>query len=448
VIEPQIKRVLVASRGEAALRFARAAHARGIEVVALVDLSRDEGAAWPSEIDVPVYVPADARGRWPAVGAVIDVALDAGCDAIYPAWGALVRDADLAVLAGRVGLKVVGPTSTLLSAVADRIGMRAIAEEVGLPVVPGSEPLTDLSHAQTWLAWSGLPAVVRSLESSTAGSGRRLTDTVEAEEVVSALQEVGPVMLERVVQGAREVEVPVIGDGKGGVVALADREITVRDGHVRVLTEAPAPGMSSVSRTEVLAYADALARQLRWKGIGAVRFLVTPDGRPYFLQIRPGVQPWHGATEALLGVDLMDAELRLAEGGPLFWSPSDIRANGHAMALRVRAAFDDEEVGELVLDEGVRFQPALVVGDRTRAGQALGTLIVRAPTRQACIVRARALLDRWPQSGVTPETALLKRLFDERAFWEGPLDREAVAALAAPYASEPDRSAVRGLDVD
>ncbi len=438
---PELRRVLAVCRGEAALRVARAGRSQGIEVVALLDPERDEGAAWPDALDGVVAVPPDARGRWPDAGAAVGAAMDAGCDALYAAWGARVRDADLGLMGARAGLLCAGPSPELLDRIADRPGLRVLAEEVGVPTVPGSEPLTELSQAQTWLAWTGLPAVVRSLDPGLPG-GRRVATEAEAARVIETLLDFAPVMLERVVTGAREVEVPFIGDGQGRVVTLADREITVRDGAVRVLTEAPAPGLAGSSRTEVHAYTHALGRQLEWRGVGSARFLVTPDGRPYFLQIRPGVQPWHGATEALLGVDLVDAELRLAEGGPLFWHRSDIQPKGHAMALRVRAAADDEVIGPLQLPPDLRFDPAEIEGGRTQRGRSLGTLVVRGPTRQACIVRARAALARWPQQGVTPDLDLLIRLFDDKAFWLGPLDREAVAALRDAGAAAAVDSAV------
>ena len=383
---------------------------------------------WADELDGAVVVAPDARGRWPGVEEVIGAAVDAGCDAVYAGWGARVRDPDLGHAAQRVGLLPIGPSPEFLAAVADRPGMRAVAEELGLPVVPGSDPITEVGQALAWLAWAGLPAAVRSLDPGLPGV-RRVTDIEMAESVIEGLLPYGPVMVERYVVGAREVEVPVIGDGKGRVLCLSDREITVRDGGVRVLTEAPAPALEGTGRTEVLSYSDALARQIGLRGVASVRFLVPPDGRPYFLQVRPGVQPWHGATEELLGLDLVDAELQLASGFPLFWRSSDLEVEGHAMALRVRASEDGQTVGPTDLPAGLRLDPALVEGDQTSAGRALGTLVVTAPTRQACIVRARAALERWPQAGVTPDLEMLGRLFDDRAFWEGPLDREAVAAM-------------------
>lgn len=423
-----LRRILAACRGEAALRIQRAAAREGLEVVGLVDPARDDAPEWAEVLAGATTVPADARGRWPAVDGVVDAAVDAGCDAVYAGWGARVRDPELGLAARRAGLLSIGPSPELLSVVADRPGLRAVAEELGVPVVPGSEPLTDLAQALAWLAWTGLPAAVRSLDPGLSGV-HRVEDMQSAEAVIERLLLYGPVMVERHVLGAREVEVPIIGDGSSRFVCLSNREITVRDGGIRVLTEAPAPTLSGAARSEVMSYADALARQIGLRGVASVRFLVPEDGRPYFLQVRPGVQPWHGVTEALLGVDLVDAELQLASGFPLFWRPGDVVYEGHAMALRVRAARDGERVGGTRLDEGLRLDPALVEGDRTRAGRALGTLVVTAPTRQACIVRARATLERWPQAGVTPDLRVWGRLFDERAFWEGTLDREAVASL-------------------
>ncbi len=144
-----LRRILAACRGEAALRIRRAAAREGLEVVGLIDPSRDQEPVWADELDGAAVAAPDARGRWPSVEAAVSAAIDAGCDAVYPGWGARVRDPDLGHLARRMGLLPIGPPPELLATVADRRGMWAVAEEVGLPVVPGSEPITDLAQAQT-----------------------------------------------------------------------------------------------------------------------------------------------------------------------------------------------------------------------------------------------------------------------------------------------------------
>lgn len=424
----ELRRLLVADRGMAALRALRWARQAKVEVVGLVAES-DGDAVWPDDLDFAVYVPAEEGSPWPSAERALAAAHDAGCDAIHPGYTWLGRTPALVELMATSGLAWAGTGQHALGICADRAICRATAEELGLPVVPGSMPILDEAQGQLWLARVGLPVALRAVSPGRRGPPRRIHRAPEAAEALRAALSEGPVLLERLVVGAREVEVPVIWDGAAAPVALGDRDLTMRGAHGRLIVEAPAPALSEKTREIIVGQAIAIVRHLQLRGLCAVRFLVPPDGRPYLLQVIPGLSPWHGVTEALFGVDLFDAQLRIAVGDALELSAADLEPAGHHLWLDLRAAADGE-LFELP-DMELRRDLAVVEGDLVMAGDSLGAMIVGAPTRHAAIVRARASLDGPLLPGVDVDRTELDAVFNSVEFWSGPLDRDRAAALLA-----------------
>jgi len=420
----ELRRLLVADRGAAALRARRWGEAARVEIVALIS-DQDGDALWPDDVDFTVYVPS-GEGRWPAPERVLAAAYDAGCDAIHPGYTALGRTTAMVELLSASALAWAGAGHHALGVCSDRSVTRTIAEEIGLQVVPASLPILDEAQGHMWTARVGLPVRLRSAKEG--GGARRIVR--EAAEIGPALQAAlaeGPVIIERLVLGAREIEVPVLWDGSAAPLTLGDRDLTVHDTAGRVVVEAPAPGLSDKTREQMAQAAGALVRAIQLRGLCAVRFLVAPDGRPYLLQVIPGLSPWHAVTEALFAIDLFDAQLRLATGDGLRIEPADLVPAGHHVWMRLRA----EAEGELLElpDMELRRDLALVVGDVVGPGDEIGAVVVGAPTRQAAIVRARASLDGPLTPGVPIDRRALDQVFDSVAFWGGPLDREAVARL-------------------
>lgn len=409
-----IHRVLAACRGEAALRVVRSARAAGMESVALF-AEEDAEAEWVEEADYAVYVPAEDE-PWPAVHRVVSAGADSGCDAVHPGWGPLCRSVFAAELVVRSGMAWLGPSVRALEAVSDRGAQREAAQRLGIPTVPGSDPISVPLQARTWMAWAGAPVLLKPLDTlGLPGRSLRIDDLDDQADLLEEVLADGPAMLERLVLDAREIEVPVLAGADGRVAALSDRETTVRSAVDRLVVEAPAPGLDDALRGTLRDSAVRLAQELGWQGLGAVRFLLTGDGRAWFLGMRPGLTPWHAATEVALGLDLVDAELHLASGADLAWDPADLVPLGHALTLRVPAA----AAGTLASVEepvDVALQPAGVAGDTLEAGALFGSVTVRAPTRQAAIVRARTALDRWPMTGVPLHDAPLRALLDDPGF--------------------------------
>jgi acetyl/propionyl-CoA carboxylase alpha subunit len=430
VSRPRIGRLLVAARGMEALRIARVCRDMGVETVALLQ-ERDGEAAWPDEVDYAAYC-APGEGAWPDPRRVVDAAQDAGCDAIHPGYGPQARSAALSELSAASNLGYVGPGPEVLEVALDRLRVRRRAQALGIPVVPGTDALTDAAAALTWVTLTGLPVVLKTVR--LGWPAVRIERAAELEPALARRMAVGPVYLERQVEGARLVEVPVFGDGQGGAVAVGDREVTVRIGGQRLLAECPASGLPDGLAETLHDRAQHLAADLRWRGLGAFQFLVTPDGRAYLLQLRPGLQPWSGVTEAAYGVDLVDAQVRLTAGDRLGWSAGDLRADGVALCVRLvaRGAGEAARRPAVPPGPGATLWTALQPGEPIAPLDELATLTVREPTRQAALVRARALIEGLDPGGVPTDLPALLRLFDAPDFWRGPIDRDQVRALLLP----------------
>ena len=390
--------------------------------------AQDADAEWVEAADYAVYVP-DEHGPWPSVERVVSAGVDSGCDAVHPGWGALCRSAWSAELVVRSGMAWLGPSLPALEAVSDRTAQRAAAVKLEIPMVPGSDPVTEALQVHTWMAWAGAPALLKPIDTlGLPGRSLRIDDIEASAQLIQSVLADGPALLERLVLDAREIEIPVLAGVDGRVAALGDRETTVRSGHDRLLVESPVVGLTDGLRATLRQQAIALATRLGWQGLGAVRFLLTSDGRAWFLGLRPGLTPWHAATEVALGLDLVETELHLASGAHLGWSSDDLAPIGHAITLRVPVA-ETAAVDDVVEPADVAVQAAAVPGDVLEAGELCGSVTVRAPTRQAALVRARAVLDRWPVRGVTLDDGPLRSLLDDPGFWQAPVHRERAAQL-------------------
>ena len=421
----RIRRLMVASRGPLAIQLAKVGRQMGVEIVVPIH-EGDADATWPDAADYAAYIP-QTDGHWPSLQRVVEVASDAGCDAIHPGWSWLARSPELADELSRTGIGLIGPRMDLLSAMNDRGSIRDYAAEIGIPVVPGSEALTDEGEAQTWLAWTGVPAMVKPVQRG-AMNKLVLREMSEASDQLLKAMSQGPVLLERIVESAREIEVPFMGDGEGGVVTLLDRETTVQLNGRRVIAEAPAPCLDAVTHEEISTYAHLIASGLEWDGLGAVRFLVTPDGRAYFLTLRAGLQPWYPATEAVAGVDLLEAQIRVAGGEHLGWSSDDVHIDGHAIVLCV-VAKEGGTIEEIDLPEGLRIDLGVEPGDLVQAGDEIATLQVHTRSRQTSIVQAKAALDRLQITGCRHNATDLSRVLADARFWTGGLNRDEMMEL-------------------
>lgn len=446
--ERRIERVLIAARGGEGMALLRAVEASGREGVLLMR-EEDGRQAWIDEVAFVVHVPAAEDGHWPDWGAVASAALDAGCDALLAA-GELAGHAGLSERLVSINVYELGPGHALLQQVADGVRLLDLARSLGIRVVPALDLPEDreraLSEAEGWLHRWGPPVWLR-VRSPDGGISARRFGTMEAAlEGVGASLTLGRLSLLHTPPNARVIEVPVMGDGAGGVLALGDREVTLARAGEPVLVETPAADLSAPLRAELQEQALKLCRALRWRAAGAVVFAVTADGRAFLRELRPGVSPWQEGTRAVYGLDLVELMLALAEGQQITFAQEEIVPGGAALTLRlfVEAAAplpehlapqegprpEEEEglaedtdglpLGWVKLPEDVALDIPLVAGDHVRLGEDLGVVTVTAPTRQSCLVRGKSALDHIDIGGVQHTGTLLTEVLSDSAYWRGP----------------------------
>lgn len=419
--------VLVANRGEIALRVLRACRELGMRGIA-VHSEADRGAPWLDLADeVHLLGPAPASESYLDVQRVIDVAHRAGADAVHPGYGFLSEHADAARAVTEAGLTWIGPPPQALERLGDKLAARAVARAARAPVVPGTdEPLSDPAAAHAFVEAHGLPVAIKAAH---GGGGRGLRVVREAHalprELDAARREAraafgrDEVYLERYLDRPRHVEVQVLADAHGHVVALGDRDCSVQRHHQKLLEEAPAPDLDPTTREELAAAAVRIAEQVGYVGAGTCEFLIEGDDRA-FLEMNARLQVEHPVTELVTGVDLVRAQLRIAAGEERPWGAEAITVRGHAIEARINAedpARDFAPAPGLVTrwvapaGPGVRVDAGVATGWEVppHYDSLLAKVIAHGATRTEALATLRRALDELVVEGV-PTTAAFHRL--------------------------------------
>jgi acetyl-CoA carboxylase biotin carboxylase subunit len=433
-----IKRVLVANRGEIAVRVMRACRELGISTVAVCsDVDRHARHVREADRVVPLGG-RSSRESYLDADRVIEAARKAGVDAVHPGYGFLSESAAFARGCEDAGLIFVGPPAAAIELMGSKPAARALAARIGVPVVPGEVPVAQSDEAlEAAVRRIGLPALVK----PAAGGGGigmrevRTADTI-AEAVRGARHDAaaafGDDMLyvERLVERPRHVEVQVFGDRHGTLVHLLERECSLQRRHQKVVEECPSPAVTPALRARMGEAALAVARAAGYSSAGTVEFLLDGEGDAaafYFLEMNTRLQVEHPVTEAVTGLDLVHAQLRVAQGNRLAWRQDRIAARGHAIECRVYA--EDPSAGflpqaghVLVYAEphapGVRVDGGLEAGDEVpvQFDPLVAKLIAHAEDRPAAIARARAALARFVVLGVRTNTSYLRAVLGHPDF--------------------------------
>jgi acetyl/propionyl-CoA carboxylase alpha subunit len=436
--ERRFASVLVANRGEIAVRVIRTLRAMGIRSVAVFS---DADARAPHALlaDAAVRIgPPAPRDSYLSVDAVVAAAKAAGVDAVHPGYGFLSERADFARALETAGIAFVGPSAAVLEATGDKLGVKATVARAGVPVVPG--PLGAVADGPEALAAAakatGYPLLLKAVGGGGGKGMREVASPAALEEAAaSARREASAAFAdvrlyaEALVTGARHVEVQVLCDAAGEVRVLSDRDCSLQRRHQKVIEEAPAPGLSEATRATLHEAAAKAARALGYRNAGTVEFLVSPDGKAYFLEVNRRLQVEHPVTEAVIGLDLVAWQVRLAQGERLppasAWAP-----RGHAIEARVCA--EDPEKG-FVPSPGplLRVVEPQGPGVRVDSGVASGgevsphydslllKVIAWAETRDEAIARLDAALADTHVLGVRTNTAFLRRCLLSDAFRAG-----------------------------
>ena len=435
-----IRRVLIANRGEIAARIIRTCRLLGIEtVLAASSADRDSLPAKFANRTVCIGPPRPADS-YLKVETIVHAALGTECDAIHPGYGFLSERAALASLCESNDVIFIGPTAAQIGAVGDKLRARSEAQAANVPVVPGGSVST-VDEAVSLGKSIGAPLLVKAVG---GGGGRgmkrvdRLDDLPDAMELASA--EAGAafgdarVYLERYIASGRHVEVQVLGDGKGHVIHLGERDCSVQRRYQKLIEETPAPGLSEKLRNALHAAAVRFAERLSYRGAGTVEFLVDREREAfYFLEMNARIQVEHPVTEAITGVDLVAEQIAVANGEGLRLKQSDIRRNGCAIECRVNAedpANDFRPSPGLVREavwpagEGIRVDTHIVSGSRVPPfyDSLMAKIIAHAPDRFAALAKLHAALAATRVSGVATNLAFQAEVLSDPEFQAGGVD--------------------------
>ncbi|MFB3820111.1 MAG: acetyl/propionyl/methylcrotonyl-CoA carboxylase subunit alpha [Candidatus Methylomirabilales bacterium] len=457
-------RLLIANRGEIAVRIIRACRERGFESVAVYS-EADRRAPHVLAADQAVLLgPPPPSESYLSMPAILDAARASGATMVHPGYGFLAESPAFAAACAEAGLVFVGPPADVIARMGSKTEARRAMAAAGVPVVPGEAP-ADQSDASLAAAVRrvGLPALIKP---AAGGGGKGMRVVREAAEVAGALPGArrearsafgdGRLYVERLLEGARHVEVQVFADSHGNLVHLFERDCSAQRRHQKVIEESPSPAVTPALRARLGAAAVAAARAAGYVNAGTVEFLLVGEGDDaafHFLEMNTRLQVEHGVTEMVTGTDLVHAQLDVALGRPLPWRQEDLAQTGHAIECRLYA--EDPEAGFLpqagrlaVYREpqgpGIRVDGGVAEGDEVTVhyDPLLAKLIVRAASREEAIARARAALARFPVLGIRTNGPYLRRVLDSREFRSGSLDtgfldRETPARFAAAPADVP-----------
>lgn len=463
-----IRRVLIANRGEIALRVIRACRVAGIETVAVYS-DADAEAPHVLAAHAAVHVgPPPAAESYLNVAAILEAARSQGADSVHPGYGFLSERAHFARAVEEAGLVFIGPPAAVIERLGSKSGARRIMASAGVPVVPGEAPLDQDDAALTEAARRlGAPLLVKP---SAGGGGigmkvvRRIDDLAAAlpqarREAVSAFGD-GTLYLERLIERPRHVEIQIFADRQGHTVHLFERECSAQRRHQKVVEETPCPALTPGLRARMGEAAVTAARAVGYENAGTVEFLLDGEGDDasfYFLEINTRLQVEHPITECVVGVDLVQAQLAVASGLPLPWSQAELTQRGHAVECRIYAEAPASgflpQAGTLLryrepAGPGIRVDSGVAEGGEVPVfyDPLLAKLVVWGATRTESLARMRDALTRFEVLGLHTNLAFLAAVVAHENFIAGRIDTgfldRNLDALARPDVHVPDTALV------
>ena len=460
-------RLLIANRGEIAVRVIRACREAGITTIAVYS-DADAGARHVTMADEAFRLGSSpAADTYLSIDAVIGAARATGAQAVHPGYGFLSENAQFAAACAEAGLAFVGPPAGAVARMGSKVNARRIAREAGAPVVPGDTPDDQSDIALAAAAERvGLPVLIKPSE---GGGGIGMKAVHERTALPGAIAQArrearaafgdGTLYVERLIERPRHIEVQVMADSHGHAVYLFERECSIQRRHQKIVEEAPSTAVTPKLRTRMGETAVAIARAAGYQNAGTVEFLVEGTGdaaRFYFLEMNARLQVEHPVTEAVTGVDLVRAQLLVAAGAPLPWAQRELTCRGHAIEARIYAEdplqHDLPQAGRLLLYRepsmpGIRIDSAVAEGDEVSVhyDPLIAKLVAWGETREAARQRALAALAEFPILGVRTNMGLLRELLRHPRFVAGDLDtgfldteRPAILKRLAPAPELPE----------
>ena len=433
------EKVLIANRGEIALRIHRACREMGIRTVA-VHSTADAAAMHVRLADESVCIgPPAARDSYLNVAAILSAATITGADAIHPGLGFLAEDADFAATVEEHGLTFIGPSPEHIRLMGNKVAAKNAVRRLGIPTVPGSPGgVRDLATADAAASTIGYPVLIKA---SAGGGGRGMKVARDRSELAQMLPIAqneassffgcGEVYLERHLERPRHIEIQILGDGEGAIVHLGERDCSLQRSHQKVLEESPSPALNTAERNRLGELAVAALGELGYKSLGTLEFLYQ-DGEFFFIEMNTRLQVEHPVTEMVSGLDLVREQLRIAAGAPLGYRQSDVKLCGHAIECRINAESPDSfapSPGRITDYHapgglGVRVDSALYQGYTVPPyyDSLVSKLVVQGKSRNECLMRLRRALEEYVIGGIETTIPLHQRLVGAGEFIDGDYD--------------------------
>ena len=433
-----VKKVLVANRGEIAVRVIKACHEMGITAVAVY--SEADRDSLPARMADEAYCigPAQAKKSYLDIARIIETARAAGADAIHPGYGFLSENADFADACANYGITFIGPSGEAIRHMGDKAAARRTMAAAGVPVVPGTEDVVhDEEEARTTADRIGYPVLIKA---AAGGGGKGMRVVEDRDELVRALRQASQeaersfgnagVYLEKYLPRSRHVEIQIMADSFGGVVYLGERDCSTQRRHQKVVEEAPSPAVTPDMRARMGEAAVRAARAVNYCGAGTVEFIVDDEGHFYFMEMNTRIQVEHPVTEMVTGTDLVKGQILVAGGETLPWRQQDIHINGWAMECRINA---EDPLNNFMPCPGTitRYTPPFGRGIRVDSAMYRGCvitpfydsmiakLIVWAPTREDAVEKMEAALEAFKIEGVLTTIPLQRKILRSEVFRSG-----------------------------
>ena len=446
-----ILKVLVANRGEIALRVMKTAQEMGIATVAVYS-EADSDAPFARFADEAICIgPPPSSESYLLGDRVIEAALKTGADAIHPGYGFLSENADFSKKARAAGLIFIGPSEQAMVTMGSKLAAKETVKAFDVPLVPGTDyPIHTVEQALEIAPSIGFPLLIKA-SAGGGGKGMRIVQNLDTlpslfdravSEAVNSFGD-GAVFMERFVSSPRHIEIQIIADMHGNVAHLFDRECSIQRRHQKVIEEAPSSALDDSLRHKMGAAAIEVARSCDYVGAGTVEFLLDADKKFYFLEMNTRLQVEHPVTECITGIDLVYEQIRIAEGHPLSFCQEDLKIRGHAIEVRVYA---ENAAAGFLPDTGLLRRyvppvgPGIRVDDGVEEGQEasihydpmLSKLVVQGSTREATIERCLRAIDAFEITGVSTTLDFGRFALNHPAFRSGDFDTQFVETHFSP----------------
>ena len=443
------KKILVANRGEIALRVIRAARELGVQTVAVYSTADAESLHVKFADEAVCIGPPLAKESYLSIPAIISAAEITAADAIHPGYGFLSENANFAEACRLCGFKFIGPEPALIRTMGDKIAARTAMVAAGMPILPGSsEPIDDPEVALKLAREIGVPLIIK----AAAGGGGRGMKIVHEEEHLARSLEIakaeaeaafgnGSVYIERYVQKPRHIEFQIVADEHGNVVHLGERECSVQRRHQKLIEEAPSPAVTEELRMRMGGVITAALKKLGYTSVGTVELLMDERGDLYFMEMNTRIQVEHPVTEEVTGIDLVRLQIEIAAGKPLPFTQSDVRWEGHAIECRINAE-DPETFApspgpitayHMPCGAGVRIESFVTTDTivQPHYDSMVAKLIVKDKGRQRAIIRMRGALRECVVEGIKTNVAFHRRAMSYPDFVKGQYDTRIVERMLA-----------------